>query len=201
LTFFLNYNKERKMYHIKDEEFLRGKVPMTKEEIRFVSLGKMEMKDDDICLDIGGGTGSVSMEMARFARNGKVFVIERNDEAVELIHKNKEKLGLENITVIKGMAPDGLKDVNTKFNKIFIGGSAGNLVEIIKYSYDNLVEDGILVLNFIVLENIFTAVEELKKYDFKDVDICQLIVSKNRKVKDFNMMMAENPIYVITAKK
>jgi len=174
------------MYHIKDEEFLRGKVPMTKEEIRFVSLGNM---------------GSVSMEMARFARNGKVFVIERNDEAVELIHKNKEKLGLENITVIKGMAPDGLKDVNTKFNKIFIGGSAGNLVEIIKYSYDNLVEDGILVLNFIVLENIFTAVEELKKYDFKDVDICQLIVSKNRKVKDFNMMMAENPIYVITAKK
>ena len=147
------------------------------------------MKDDDICLDIGGGTGSVSMEMARFARNGKVFVIERNDEAVELIHKNKEKLGLENITVIKGMAPDGLKDLNTKFNKIFIGGSAGNLVEIIKYSYDNLVDDGILVLNFIVLENIFTAVEELKKYDFKDVDICQLIVSKNRKVKDFNMMM------------
>ena len=201
MTFFLNYNKERKIHHIKDEEFLRGKVPMTKEEIRFVSLGKMEMKDDDICLDIGGGTGSVSMEMARFARNGKVFVIERNDEAVELIHKNKEKLGLENITVIKGMAPDGLKDLNTKFNKIFIGGSAGNLVEIIKYSYDNLVDDGILVLNFIVLENIFTAVEELKKYDFKDVDICQLIVSKNRKIKDFNMMMAENPIYVITAKK
>ena len=99
---------------LKDEEFLRGKVPMTKEEIRFVSLGKMEMKDDDICLDIGGGTGSVSMEMARFARNGKVFVIERNDEAVELIHKNKEKLGLENITVIKGMALDGLKDLKYK---------------------------------------------------------------------------------------
>ena len=189
------------MYHIKDEEFLRGKVPMTKEEIRFVSLGKMEMKDDDICLDIGGGTGSVSMEMARFARNGKVFVIERNDEAVELIHKNKEKFGLENLNIIKGMAPDGLKDLNTKFNKIFIGGSARNLVEIIKYSYDNLVEDGILVLNFIVLENISTAVEELKKYNFKNVDICQIIVSKNRKVKDFNMMMAENPIYVITAKK
>lgn len=189
------------MYHIKDEEFLRGKVPMTKEEIRFVSLGKMEMKGDDICLDIGGGTGSVSMEMARFARNGKVFVIERNDEAFELIHKNKEKFGLENLNIIKGMAPDGLKDLNTKFNKIFIGGSAGNLVEIIKYSYDNLVEDGILVLNFIVLENISTAVEELKKYNFKDVDICQIIVSKNRKVKDFNMMMAENPIYVITAKK
>ena len=189
------------MHHIKDEEFLRGKVPMTKEEIRFVSIGKMEMKDDDICLDIGGGTGSVSMEMARFARNGKVFVIERNDEAVELIHKNKEKFGLENLNIIKGMAPDGLKNLNTKFNKIFIGGSAGNLVEIIKYSYDNLVEDGILVLNFIVLENISTAVEELKKYNFKDVDICQIIVSKNRKVKDFNMMMAENPIYVITAKK
>lgn len=197
----LNVRSGEKMYHIKDNEFIRGKVPMTKEEIRFVSLGKMEIKDDDICLDIGGGTGSVSMEMARFARNGKVFVIERNDEAVELIHKNKEKFGLENLNIIKGMAPDGLKDLDTKFNKIFIGGSAGNLVEIIKYSYESLVEAGILVLNFIVLENISTAVEELKKYDFKDVDICQLIVSKNRKVKDFNMMMAENPIYVITAKK
>ena len=189
------------MYHIKDEEFLRGKVPMTKEEIRFVSIGKMELQDNDVCLDIGGGTGSISMEMARFARSGKVFAIERNDEAVELIQKNKKKFGLENITVIKGLAPDGLKNLNIKFNKIFIGGSAGNLVEIIKYSYENLAENGILTLNFIVLENIFTAIEELKKYNFKDVDICQLIVSKNKKIKDFNMMMAENPIYVITAKK
>ncbi len=189
------------MYHIKDEDFLRGKVPMTKEEIRFVSIGKMELQDDDVCLDIGGGTGSVSMEMAKFARNGKIFVIERNDEAVELIHKNKKKFNLKNITVIQGMAPEGLADLNIKFNKIFIGGSAGNLVEIIKYSFDNLVENGILVLNFIVLENIFTAIGELKKYNFKDVDICQLIVSKNKKIKNFNMMMAENPIYIITAKK
>ena len=189
------------MFHIKDEEFIRGKAPMTKEEIRAVSLAKLEMKNDDICLDIGGGTGSVTMEMAQFAKDGHVYVIEQKEDAFELIKQNVEKFDLKNVTVIKGMAPDGLKDLNTKFNKIFIGGSAGNLVEIIKYSYDNLVEDGILVLNFIVLENISTAVEELKKYNFKDVNICQIIVSKNRKVKDFNMMMAENPIYVITAKK
>ena len=189
------------MYHIKDEEFIRGKVPMTKEEIRFVSIGKLDLQDDDICLDIGGGTGSISMEMARFARNGKVFVIEKNDEAFELINKNKEKFGLENIIAVKGTAPADLLDINTKFNKIFIGGSAGNLVEIIKYSYENLMENGILVLNFIVLENVFTAVEELKKLKFKDLDICQLIVSKNKKIKDFNMMMAENPIYIITGKK
>ena len=103
------------MYHIKDEEFLRGKVPMTKEEIRFVSIGKMELQDDDICLDIGGGTGSVSMEMARFARNGKVFVIERNDEAIELIYKNVEKFDLKNVTVIKGMANVFLKEFLKKF--------------------------------------------------------------------------------------
>ena len=189
------------MFHIKDEEFIRGKAPMTKEEIRAVSLAKLEMKNDDICLDIGGGTGSVTMEMAQFAKDGHVYVIEQKEDAFELIKQNVEKFDLKNITYIKGEAPEGLSHLDVKFDKIFIGGSGGNLEDIIQYSYDNLKEKGILVLNFIVLENVFNAIETLKKIPFKDTDICQIIVSKNRKVKDFNMMMAENPIYVITARK
>jgi len=110
------------MYHIKDKDFIRGKVPMTKEEIR-------------------------------------------------------------------------------AFDKVFIGGSGGNLSEIINYSYENLKEGGIIALNFIVLENTFEALECLKKSKFEDIDISQIIVAKNRKVKDFNMMMSENPIYVISARK
>ncbi len=189
------------MYHIKDEEFLRGKVPMTKEEVRAVSIAKLEMKDTDICLDIGGGTGSVSIEMARFAKKGHVYTIEQNEEAVGLIKENSEKFQIRNLTLIHGKAPDGLSGINTKFDKIFIGGSGGNLSDIISYSYDNLNNGGIIVLNFIVLENTFEAVECIKKSEFKDLDISQIIVAKNKKIKDFNMMMSENPIYVIAARK
>ena len=145
------------MFHIKDEEFIRGKAPMTKEEIRAVSLAKLEMKNDDICLDIGGGTGSVTMEMAQFAKDGHVYVIEQKEDAFELIKQNVEKFDLKNVTYIKGEAPEGLSHLDVKFDTAQI--------------------------------------------PFKDTDICQIIVSKNRKVKDFNMMMAENPIYVITARK
>ena len=88
------------MYHIKDSEFLRGKVPMTKEEVRAVSIAKLDMKDTDICLDIGAGTGSVSIEMARFASKGKVYAIEEKQEAVDLIKENMKKFHISNIEII-----------------------------------------------------------------------------------------------------
>lgn len=188
------------MYHIKDEEFIRAKVPMTKEEVRAISIAKMEMKDTDICIDIGGGTGSVSIEMARFASKGLVYTIEHNDMAVDLIKQNIEKFNIKNIELIAGEAPQDLPQ-GVVFDKVFIGGSGGNLTEIIKYSYDNLREGGIIALNFIVLENTFEALNGLKEIGFKDIDISQVMIAKNRKIKDFNMMMAENPIYVISAKK
>lgn len=188
------------MYHIKDKDFIRGKVPMTKEEIRAVSIAKMEISDEDVCIDIGGGTGSVSIEMARFAKNGHVYTIEQKEEAVDLIKQNMEKFEIKNMTVISGKAPEDLPKGIT-FDKVFIGGSGGNLSEIINYSYENLKEGGIIALNFIVLENTFEALECLKKSKFEDIDISQIIVAKNRKVKDFNMMMSENPIYVISARK
>jgi len=87
------------MYHIKDKDFIRGKVPMTKEEIRAVSIAKMEISDEDVCIDIGGGTGSVSIEMARFAKNGHVYTIEQKEEAIDLIKQNMEKFGIKNMTI------------------------------------------------------------------------------------------------------
>ena len=187
------------MYHIKDSEFIRGKVPMTKEEVRAVSIAKLDIKDTDTCLDIGAGTGSVSIEMACFARNGKVFAIEEKLEAVELIKENIKKFQISNIELTAGKAPDDLNKI--KVDKIFIGGSGGNLNEIIKYSYEYLNIDGKIVLNFIVLENIFTALESLKKTGFKNIEITQMMISRNKTIKDFNMMVAENPIYIISAER
>lgn len=187
------------MYHIKDSEFIRGKVPMTKEEVRAVSIAKLDIKNTDICLDIGAGTGSVTIEMARFASEGKVYAIEEKQEAIDLIKENIKKFHISNIELIEGKAPENLNKV--KADKIFIGGSRGSLSEIIQYSYEYLNTDGIIVLNFIVLENIFTALESLKKTGFKNIEITQMMISRNKTIKDFNMMVAENPIYIISAER
>ena len=187
------------MYHIRDNEFIRGKVPMTKEEVRAVSIAKLDIRDTDVCLDIGAGTGSVSIEMARFASKGIVYAIEMNDEAVELIKENMKKFEIKNLELIHGKSPQDLKETNV--DKIFIGGSGGNLDELIKYSYDHLNKNGRIVLNFIVLENIFTALESLKKNEFHNIEITQIMISKNKTIKDFNMMVSENPIYIISAER
>ena len=138
------------MYHIRDNEFIRGKVPMTKEEVRAVSIAKLDIQDTDTCFDIGAGTGSVSIEMARFAFKGKVYAIEMNDEAVELIKENMKKFNITNLELTHGKAPEDLNGLNV--DKIFIGGSGGNLNDVIKYSYDHLNENGRIVLNFILFE-------------------------------------------------
>ena len=118
---------------------------------------------------------------------------------MDLIKENMKKFHISNIEIIEGKAPEVLNKV--KADKIFIGGSGGNLNEIIRYSYEYLNIDGKIVLNFIVLENIFTALESLKKTGFKNIEITQMMISRNKTIKDFNMMVAENPIYIISAER
>lgn len=187
------------MFHIKDEEFIRGNVPMTKEEIRYVSLGKLDIKENNICLDIGAGTGSVSVEMANFAKNGKVYAVEINEEALDLIGQNIKKFDKTNIEVIKGMAPEVLPKI--ELDRIFVGGTKGNMREILEYCEKYLKPEGKIVLNFIVLENLFSAMEILKEKKFKDIDIVQISVSKNKTVGSMNMMTAINPIFIVTAER
>ena len=187
------------MFHIKDEEFIRGNVPMTKEEIRYISIGKLEIKDNDMCLDIGAGTGSVSIEMANFSKNGKVYAVEVNEEALDLIEQNIKKFNIKNIEVINGLAPNVLPKL--EFDKIFVGGTKGNMEGIIDYSEKYLKSKGKLVLNFIVLENLFSAMENLKERKFQNIDIVQVSVSKNKLIGSMNMMVAINPIFVVTAER
>src|SRR5699024_1178342 len=137
---------------IPDELFIRGSVPMTKEEVRAVSLSKLRLEDKDILVDIGAGTGSMSIEAGLQLPKGKVYAIERNPEGIELIEKNAMQFGLENIEIIYGLAPQNLSSVD-KVHKVFIGGTGGNMVDIFDWMDKHLAVGGRVVMNFITLEN------------------------------------------------
>jgi len=116
---------------IDDELFIRGKVPMTKQEVRMITLCKAAIKENDIVLDIGAGTGSLSIEAALMAVQGHVYAVERNPEAVGLIKQNAVKFKVTaNVSIIEGLAPDALKGIDN-YDVVFIGGSGGNLEEIL----------------------------------------------------------------------
>lgn len=189
------------MKFIKDEEFIRGKCPMTKEEIRMISIGKMNISEDSLILDIGCGTGSISVQAALIAMNGKVTAIEKEDEAFEITKKNIKKFNCYNVEVIKKEGSsylDELLDKNIKFDSIFIGGSSGHLEEILLKCNATLKNNGVIVMNFITLDNAYKGIEIMKSLDYK-VDVLLVNISKNR--GDSLMMMALNPIYIIQCKK
>lgn len=179
-----------------DREFLRGKAPMTKEEVRAVSLMKLALTEDSLCYDVGAGTGSVSVEMALRAKSGLVYAIEKKEEAAELIEENKKKFGAANLEIIRGTAPEAMRALPAP-SHAFIGGSSGNLEEII----DLLLEKNPqvrMVINCITLETLSEALQVVKKYRFQDTDMVQLSVARSKEVGRYHMMMGENPIYILT---
>lgn len=181
---------------IADREFLRGDVPMTKEEVRTVSLSKMKLKKNSIVYDIGAGTGSVSVEAARLVTGGQVYAVETKKEAVELIYQNSRKFGTDNLTVVAGMAPEALKELPSP-DAVFIGGSKGHLKEILDVIAKKNPKARI-VLNAITLETVMEALECLKSRIYLDDEIVQVQISKARNIGSYHMMTGQNPVYVIS---
>ena len=180
---------------IDDDEFIRGKVPMTKAEVRAVCLSKLAIKHDDIAYDIGCGTGSVTVEMAFTAYDGKVYAFDKNEDAIALLNQNCEKFHLDNVEAICGLAPDCLKDLPVP-DVAFIGGSSGNMDEIVSYLY-GLKNDMRFVITAVTLENAMAGLESLKNVGI-DGDIVQVAVSKGRQIADLHMLIAQNPIFIIS---
>ena len=184
---------------IQDEEFIRGKAPMTKEEVRCVSLSKLRLQEDSICYDVGAGTGSVSVEMALRADQGQVFAVEKKDDAVALLYENKQKFAADNLEIVKGEAPQALASLPVPTHA-FIGGSSGNLKEIVALLLKKN-QDVRIVINCITLETISEALDVLKEYDFAEREVVQLAASRSREIGRYHLMMGENPIYIITCQK
>ena len=184
------------VHGISDGEFLRGKAPMTKEEVRTVSLSKLRLSEDSVCYDVGAGTGSVSVEMALRAWMGQVYAIEKKEDALALLKENKQKFAVDNLEIIPGMAPEAMMELEVPTHA-FIGGSSGNMDAIIKLLLEKNPEVRI-VINCITLETVTEAMEAIRKFDLEDVDIVQLGVARSKSVGRYHMMMGENPIYIIS---
>ena len=184
---------------IDDEDFIRGKVPMTKAEVREVSISKLKLTEDAICYDVGAGTGSIGIEIACKSPDIKVYAIEKNAEAVELIEQNKRKFRVDNLSVIEGLAPQALEELSAPTH-VFLGGTTGNLESII-YTIWEKNPTARIVLNAIALETVAQAIAFEKKHPEMQSEVVQLQVSKARTLGDYHMMTGQNPIYIITWQK
>lgn len=184
---------------IKDECFIRGKAPMTKEEVRTVSLMKLGLSEDSVCYDVGAGTGSVAVEMALRAHQGKVYAIEKKEDALALILENKKKFAADNLEIVGGCAPEAMEELPVPTHA-FIGGSSGNLKDIIRLLLNKNPEVKI-VINCITLETVDEAMEAIREFDFQEKDIVQMSVSRSKEVGRYHMMMGENPIYIFTCRR
>lgn len=179
---------------ISDDEFITGEAPMTKSSVRAVSLSKLEIRNDDICYDVGAGTGSVSVEMALLCPKGKVYAIEKKADASGLIEQNALKFMADNIEVIQGEAPDAL-DGLPKADKIFIGGSSGSVAAIIQKC-----DCPRIVVNAITLETLWGTLKAFEEQGYT-YEVTQISASYGRKVAGYNMMTANNPVFIITGEK
>lgn len=193
------YQKRLSTHGIHDDEFIRGKAPMTKEEVRSVSLSKLCLEEDSVCYDIGAGTGSVSIEMALRASQGIVYAVEKKEDALCLIEENKFKFAADNLEIIKGTAPEAMEGLPAPTHA-FIGGSSGNLKDIVKLLLQKN-PDVKIVINCITLETVSEALELLKLYNFEESEIVSLSASRSKSIGRYHMMMGENPIYIITCRR
>ena len=177
-----------------DDVFIRGQVPMTKEEVRSVSICKLHLTENAVVYDIGSGTGSVSVEIAALSPRVQVYAMEVNGEAVSLLEENCKQFGLHNVRGIGTKAPDGLEDLPVATHA-FIGGSKGNLREILwtLYRKNNHMR---IVVNAVSMETICQMQELLKELPVEQEEILQLSVTKTKQLGGYHMLQAANPVYI-----
>ncbi|MGL5615169.1 MAG: precorrin-6Y C5,15-methyltransferase (decarboxylating) subunit CbiT [Sarcina sp.] len=194
------------MKWIKDRDFIRGNCPMTKEEARILAISKMNLDENSRVLDIGTGTGTIAIQCSKIANKSIVYSIERDSDALEIAFKNKEKFFCDNLEIINDDGKTYLQKISKKvsegsfkkFNSIFIGGTGGDLEEILSLSNDILEDNGNIVLNMITLGNAYKAIDKLKELKYQ-LDVTHVNVSKLN--GEIMMFIANNPIFIIKGEK
>ena len=181
---------------IADEDFIRGSVPMTKREVRAAIRSHLGVRRSDTIWDVGAGTGSVSVELALTADEGAVYAVERDEEALGLIEENRRRFGAWNLRVVRGTAPEALRELSAP-DAVFIGGSKGNLRGIADAALAKN-PNVRLCMTAIALETLSAALEAFRDMD---TEIVQIAVSRAKAAGELHLLMANNPVFLITAKR
>ena len=184
----------RNSISIPDEVFTRGDAPMTKSEVRTLSVAKLKLCRDSVVYDIGAGTGSVSIEMALTAYLGKVYAIEREDIAADLIEINKRKFQAANLEVVRGLAPEAMRDLPAPTHA-FIGGSAGNLKSIVQCLLDKN-PDVRIVINSVTMETMAETMQVVKELNLVEEEFVNVTIAKSRRLGRYHLMTGQNPVYI-----
>ncbi len=191
-------SRSRPVTHgIPDEAFLRGNVPMTKAEVRAVSVAKLRLEPGWTVWDVGAGTGSVSVETARVLLSGTVFAIEREQEACDLIEQNRMRFALPNLRVVKGIAPFALEHLPSP-DAVFIGGSSGGLSPSVELAVQKNPAVRVVV-NAITLETVGAALEVFNRLQLTGQEVVQVFAARSKTVGGSHMMTGQNPVYILSA--
>lgn len=186
---------------IPDELFHRdAAVPMTKEEIRCLSLSRLRLQSWHTLLDVGAGSGSVSIECALLLRQGRVIAVEKEARALALLKQNARRFGVSNLEIIAGAAPAALAGL-TGVDRIFIGGTGGQLQEILETCSRILVPGGVLVLNCILLESLTDALQQLARLPFGTTQLLSAAIARGQRLGKKTMLAPLNPVFIISAQK
>jgi cobalt-precorrin-6B (C15)-methyltransferase len=184
---------------IPDELFERTEeVPITKEDIRTIAISKLRLKEGHSAIDVGCGSGSITVELC-LQTSGKVYAIDFDEKAVELTKRNLQKFGVK-AEVILGKAQDILPKLS-EVDAVIVGGTWGDTKQVIELAVGRLKKGGRIVIDTIVIETTYQALAAINELELKEIDITQVIISKARKVTTGTMMLARNPVMIISATK
>lgn len=185
---------------IPDELFERTEqVPITKEDVRALVISKLRLKENSSAIDVGCGSGSITVELCLQTKANKVYAIDFDQRAIDLTRKNLLKFGLNAQTILSN-AQDILP-LLPQVDAIIIGGSWGNIEQIIQLSIDRLRKGGRIVIDTILIETMYKAINTIYKEKLDEADVTQIIISKARKVTTGTMMLARNPVIIVSATK
>ena len=179
-----------------DSAFLRAEVPMTKQEIRAVTMAKLGLTRSSVCWDVGAGTGSVSLEMARVSEDGFVYAVEKNEEACTLIESNMKHLGITNVEVVRGLAPEALEELPAP-SHVFIGGSSGSMIPIIQKALEKNPSVRV-VMNTVTVESLGDVADAVKTLGLINEDYVQISAARGRKLGRYHLMTAQNPVFIVS---
>lgn len=185
----------RRVPGLPDDAFIRGDVPMTKQEVRTAVLAKLAVRPNDILWDVGAGTGSVSVELALAAPRGQVYAVECDPDACVLIHKNREKFATYNLSLTEGKAPDALAALPAP-DAVFLGGTKGNMQAVVDAVFAKN-PNARVCISAIALETLSAAIAALTAHGLS-AEVTQIAVSRTRPAGKLHLLMANNPVFLIT---